>query len=274
MSGIHLLTVPIGNIKDISQNVLEQLNEKSIFFVEDTRVFKSLLNNLGIQYSNKQIDSFHDHSGEAKLKKLIELAKNESVCLCSDAGSPVISDPTYPVIKAAIKAEIPIKVYSGISAVTNALELSGLPPIPFHFHGFLTREKNKRKEFLKNLKTQYGTHLFFEGVARVSETLEVLSELYSNKEIVICREMTKTFETVTRFLGEEYDSLKDQLILKGEFVILFHNDESQNANYDKLEALAQEIVDTGAKPKKIANLLAQILDVPSKEIYHQLKVSK
>jgi 16S rRNA (cytidine1402-2'-O)-methyltransferase len=164
MGKLVLLTLPIGNIDDITKRVLNSLLEAKTLIAEDTRTIKNQLNKLSIDSSNKKIISFHDQSGETKTKNLLEELEHSDLYLVSEAGSPYISDPAYPLVKMALELGYEVDSYSGISAVTQSLELSGLPPIPFHFHGFPPRDSGKRKAyFQKEVASVYGTHIFFEG---------------------------------------------------------------------------------------------------------------
>ena len=151
MSELTLVTLPIGNTGDITRRALAALESGRTFYAEDTRVFKDLLNSLGISFQDKFIDSFHDQS-VGKIDVIVGKIKNgESVYLVSDAGSPMVSDPAYPLLKRLLEEGIEIKTLPGVTAVITALELSGLPPHPFHFWGFLARGKGEKKDFFKGL---------------------------------------------------------------------------------------------------------------------------
>lgn len=273
MSGIVLVTVPIGNADDITIRALNTLKKIKYIFAEDTRVTKKLLNELEIPTDDKNINSFHDHSEEHKLNNLINLAKENLVAIVSDAGSPLISDPAYPVVQAAINSQITITTCSGINAVTYALELSALAPTPFHFHGFIGRENSKKNELYELISSQYGTHIFFEGVSRVIKTTQELSEKFQDFEIVVARELSKNFESVYRFKGKDFESIKNDITEKGEFVILVNNPKKISGANPKLKKIAQEILDKGSRPKLVSKLLAEITDQNSKEIYEQITKS-
>ena len=145
MSGLTLVTLPIGNINDITLRALEALKSGEIFYAEDTRVFKDLLRNLGIEYQHKFIDSFHDQS-IGKIEQILKkIEEGNQVYLVSDAGSPAISDPAYPLIKELVQKNISISTLPGVTSVVTALELSGLPPHPFHFWGFIGRKLCKKQ---------------------------------------------------------------------------------------------------------------------------------
>jgi 16S rRNA (cytidine1402-2'-O)-methyltransferase len=267
---IILLNTPIGNLGDVTSRVKEALQEGEFFAVEDTRMFKDLLNLLGVSLSGKRIISFHDHSKPEEIDWLLDQAKEKDLYLASDAGSPMISDPAYPLIKRAYERDIEVDSYSGVSAPIMALELSGLPPIPFHFHGFFPREKGSKEKIFEALDT--GTHIFFEAPTRVEETLDIASHF--NFEIAVVRELSKKFQQTYRFHSKDWKSHQHELTYKGEFVLLFYQKDSKKALDKELTNLAQEIYEKGATPKQLSKLLSQLLDIPTKDIYSSLTKSK
>lgn len=272
MGKIILLNTPIGNLGDLTTRVVEALKTGEIFAVEDTRVFKELLNHLGISVQGKRIFSLHDQSEDFQVTKLIEIAESQDLYVASEAGSPIISDPAYPIIQAAYLKGITVESYSGVSSPIMALELSGLPPIPFQFHGFLPRESGKRKKIFQDVG--YGTHIFFEAPTRIEETLDELSEVRPEADVCVVRELSKKFQQVMKFKAGNWARKKPDMTFKGEFVFLFHNNELKGSSNLELKELAQEIVAEGAAPKKIAKLLGLILDRPTKEIYSEISRQK
>jgi 16S rRNA (cytidine1402-2'-O)-methyltransferase len=265
---IILLNTPIGNLGDISQRVLEALRAGEVFAVEDTRVFKELLNHLGITVSGKRILSLHDQSAPSQISKLIELAENHTLYVASEAGSPIISDPAFPLVIKAYEKGLKVESFSGVSSPIMALELSGLPPIPFTFHGFLPREPSKRKKIF--VEAGYGTHIFFEAPTRVEQTLCELSDLRPQSDICVVRELSKKFEQVLRFKGEEWESFNKEFMAKGEFVVLFHNKDNSSSSNNDLVEIAEEMLTKGAAPKSVAKLISVILNRPTKDIYSLL----
>jgi 16S rRNA (cytidine1402-2'-O)-methyltransferase len=265
---IILLNTPIGNLGDVTHRVKESLQEGEFFAVEDTRMFKDLLNLLGVSLSGKRIIAFHDHSRPEEIDWLLDQTQEKDLYLASDAGSPMISDPAYPLIKRAYERGIEVDSYSGVSAPIMALELSGLPPIPFHFHGFFPREKGSKEKIFEALDT--GTHIFFEAPTRVEETLEIASHF--NFEIAVVRELSKKFQQTYRFEAKDFKS--EEITYKGEFVLLFHQKEAKKALDKDLLHLAQEILEKGSTPKLLSKLLSQLLDIPTKDIYSSLTKSK
>jgi 16S rRNA (cytidine1402-2'-O)-methyltransferase len=273
MGKIIQLGLPIGNIDDITQRARQQLSSATLVICEDTRVTGKLLKALGIDSSSIMLWSFNDHFEESQLKSILDRCESQDVIVCSDAGSPYISDPAFPLIKAAIKRDIEIDSLPGVTSPMVALELSGLPAIPFHFHGFIPRDKGQRHKTLINFKQVYGTHIFFEGVSRVKECLGDIAEVFPDSEIVITRELTKEYQSVHRSLGRDLSTIKDSITYKGEFVLLIHNAEKSSSN-PTIKGLAQDVLDSTGKSKVLAKLLAEILDLNTKDIYQKLSISR
>ena len=269
MSGLTLVTVPIGNMEDITVRAKAKLAECSVIVAEDTRVVKELLQRLELSYQDKQIFSFHDHSEESSLKGILKVMREKEVIYVSDAGSPLISDPAFPLARMALDHGIELQTLPGVTSVMAALELSALPATPFHFHGFAGRDKVQ--DFAKLVHSQYGTHIFFEGVSRVMKTLELLTEEFPEWDFAVCRELTKTHQSSHRFKGKEFEEVSQEMVVKGEFVILLHNPNKKAAAKGNAENLAQEVLQKGAKPKLLAKLLSELTGLSSKEVYQELE---
>ncbi|MCE3014178.1 MAG: SAM-dependent methyltransferase [Proteobacteria bacterium] len=269
MARLILLTTPIGNMADLTARVKEALQVGVHFAVEDSRTFREMLHKLGIDTQSKHILSLHDQSSQAKWDRLIDVIhQGQDLYVCSEAGSPVLSDPAFPLVRLASEKGIPIESYSGISSVTMALELSALPPLPFQFHGFLPRESGKIAQYFLGLGQ--GTHIFFEAANRLEATLEQAVAAYPDAEFAVVKEMTKSFERVWRFKAQGYEPIHLEN-LRGEFVWLMHlpNDPRPHVPV-KIKELAQEMVKSGANTKSMSKLLGEILDRPSKEIYSEI----
>ena len=274
MSGLTLVGLPIGNYQDITLRALEALKSGKYFFAEDTRVFKSLLEHFEISYADKFIDSFHDHSG-GKIENIVDLMKNgQEIYLVSDAGSPIISDPAFPLVKRVREENLSINTIPGITSVVTALELSGLPPHPFHFWGFIARTKNEKINIFNSLTSIKGTHLFFESPHRIYETISLFFEVNAEGSLVAARELTKKFETIVTLKKADLNRVKELILDKGEFVILFHNEfaEEKSSN-NEVKELVNDFLDNGGGTKKLAKIFSKILGEDSKLIYNKLKES-
>ena len=272
MGKIILLNTPIGNLGDLTPRVQEALTNGMTFAVEDTRVFKDLLSHLGISLQGKRIMSLHDQSGEGEVDRLVSLAENQDLFVASEAGSAIISDPAYPLVSAAVKKGIKIESYSGVSSPIMALELSALPPLPFQFHGFLPRESGKRVQIFENVG--YGTHIFFEAPTRIEDTLGELAKTLPQVNVCVVRELSKKFEQVLRFQAGDWERVRSELTIKGEFIFLFHKADAEQKSGTNLRRLSEDLIREGATPKALAKLLGEILDRPTKEIYAELEANK
>lgn len=258
---------------DLTIRARRELERLEYIYAEDTRVFKETLKELGIDYQNKKIDSFHNYS-ENKIDYILNLIiAGYDVGLVSDAGSPAISDPAYPLIKKAFEDKIPIKTCPGVTSVITALELSALPTNPFHFWGFLGRSEGDKLKFFESLKNINGTHIFFESTHRVMDTITSFFKKYPNQELVIARELTKKFEEVKRVSIKDLPNLEEKLINKGEFVLLFHqNVQSKSQISDELKNEIEDFIKKGGNTKKLAKIFSKIVDMDTPDIYgHMIK---
>ena len=274
MAVLALLTTPIGNMEDIAPRVKRYLMEGSIFAVEDTRSFKNLCSMLGILLTDKKILSFHDHSDESRVNEILKiLDRGNDVSIVSEAGSPLVSDPAYPLISAVLEQGHELDSIGSTSAVICALELSGLAPTPFHFHGFPPRDGGKRRSYYDSLLAVSGTHIFFEGVSRAESSIRDLVNNDPNGKFAVGRELTKAFQSVYRFDTNNFESILSEITWKGEFVLLWQNNNKVKTS-SKATSLAQEILETGAHPKKLGKLLAELTGESPKSCYEKLLSSR
>lgn len=189
--------------------------------------------------------------------------------MASDAGSPLISDPAFPMVREVLMAGYELDTLPGPNAVVTALELSGLPPHPFHFHGFLPKETERKRKAFERCSSIEGTHIFFESPHRVLETTHCLCETLDEIDICLAKELTKTYQNVYRFNSKDWDNIKSEVIEKGEFVLLFHVKEGVKASSAKLVKMAKDVLDRPDN-KKLSKLLSEILGRNAKELYTEL----
>ena len=272
LSRLILLSVPIGNLDDLSLRGKKVLEEKDLFFVEDTRVFFDLLKGLGIDSKTKKVFSFHEHSPESRLndaKKFLQ--EGNDIVLASDAGSPIMSDPGYPLVKGALEWGFSLDSVPGVSSVLTALELSGLPPYPFQFHGFFPRDKQKKKNLFSSMKLLGQTHVLFEAPRRVESTLSLMKECIPEAQVCVARELTKKFQSVYRFQSKDYFSKKEEIVLKGEFVIVIYLEglKESLSQFERSKVLAAQYMESGSQ-KDLSKLLGPLLEMSPKEIYSSL----
>lgn len=209
---------PIGNSKDASIRLKEEICNADVILAEDTRVFGILAKRLNIVYSGKVI-SFYEQSEKSKIPKVLDALKNdERVLLVSDAGTPLIQDPGFNLINECINLGIEMTSLPGPSAFLDALVLSGKPPYPFTFYGFLPIKQGKRKKILEEVQKIGNTSIFYESPFRIEKTIEEIGEVFgSDFSFVVARELTKEYETIYR--GNAITILQN-IKPKGEFVIV------------------------------------------------------
>lgn len=205
---LSIVATPIGNLEDISLRALRILKEADVILAEDTRHTGLLLKHFGIPH--KPLISFYDEVELQKIPEILKLVQNDTkAVLVSDAGTPLISDPGYKLIREAIKLRVKVEVIPGPSAVLTALVASGLPPDKFTFWGFPTKNKINEAE---------GTNIYFVSPHKLLRFLKLLKQ---DQEIVICRELTKIYEEIWQ--GTVTQALVKFKEPRGEFVILWHN---------------------------------------------------
>ena len=233
MTTLYIVSTPIGNLDDVTQRALWVLKSVSLILCEDTRVTRKLLEHFDI---HKQLLSFHQHSRLRKLSYILDLLKRgKSLALVSDAGTPGISDPGGKLIEAVIENlgdEVKISPIPGPSALTAAASISGFPMDRFLFLGFPPK-KRKRSKFLRAVLESKYPVIFYESPYRIIKTLEELQNYYNElpssdggkPDVVVCRELTKKFETVYRGeVANVIEKIKNDKIkgnIKGEFVVIW-----------------------------------------------------
>lgn len=217
-AGIYIVATPLGNLKDITMRALEILHSVDLILCEDTRVSRTLLMHYSV---SAPLKALHDYN-ESKMipSLLIQVQEGKRLALISDAGTPLISDPGYKLVRAALTAGLFITGLPGPSAVINALVLSGLPTHRFFFAGFLPAKSASRVKDLDNLKKIPGTLIFYESPQRLKETLQDLQHGFSMREIVVVREMTKKFEEIIRGSLKEVTDHFQESQPRGEIVLL------------------------------------------------------
>lgn len=212
MTKLYIVATPIGNLKDVTFRAVEVLGTVDLVMAEDTRRAKILLDHYKIVTS---VDTYHQHSGgEEKIVKFIKSGK--SVAYISDAGTPGISDPGQKLIELCLSNNIEVEAIPGVSAVTAALSIAGFPTDKFYFRGFLPNKKG-RKTALENLKNTKGIIVLYESPYRIIKTLEDIKSTLGDREVVVARELTKKFETVSR---GKVSQIINQIKPKGEFVVI------------------------------------------------------
>ena len=217
--GLYIVATPIGNLRDITLRALEVLASVDLIICEDTRTSAKLLNHYGIKTKRM---AFHEHNEKQKLKPILERLKlGQSIALISDAGTPLISDPGFPLVRLVQKNDINIFAIAGASALIAALSIAGLPTDNFSFYGFLPPKQGARKNALLPLKNNEQTLIFYESPRRLSKTIKAMAEVFGfERQAVIALEISKKFERLMRGTLIELSQQLDNKQIKGEAVIL------------------------------------------------------
>lgn len=253
-SGLYMVSTPIGNLEDLSFRAVRVLQRAHWVAAEDTRESRKLLDSQGI---STELVSLHEHSGPKKIEELVaRLKAGETGAYVSDAGTPGLCDPGAELVAAAAKAGVAIYPIPGASAPVALLSVSGFAGSDFSFHGFFPREK--REDFLKGLKARGGLHLFFESPHRIKECLKALVKQYSEKEIVVGRELTKKFETIYRGNVEEVAERIGGEEPRGEYVLALDlgpaPEERAGLGEAEVRALLVELAALGASQKTLTRV--------------------
>ncbi len=226
MSTLYLVATPIGNRDDISFRALDVLFKANIILAEDTRKTKNLLNfyskKINKSFSGRLV-SFYEEVEEQKISLIINwLKEGKKVALVSNAGTPLISDPGYRLVRQSVKENIKIISIPGPCALINALVISGLPVDKFLFLGFLSKKSKKRQAIFSTLKqVPKITIIFYESPFRIQKTLSDLKIIFGNIEVVVARELTKKYEEIKRVKIDKILKIYQKKQPKGELVILF-----------------------------------------------------
>ena len=271
MTGVlYIVATPIGNLNDISLRAIEILKQVDVIAAEDTRHSIRLLNHLGIR---NKLMSLHEHNERDKIDGIIDdLKQGNSIALISDAGTPLISDPGYPLVKAVQDAGLRVSPIPGVSSIIAALSAAGMPTDPFTFYGFLSQKNSERLSKLSALRQQQGTLVFLESTHRIERLLEQLCVLYADNRIVVAKELTKAFERFMSGTPAEILLLMQQepALKKGEFVVLIDNPVtiSEKALSDEdIEILKLLLKDLPLK--KAVQLSTRISGKKKNDIYQQ-----
>ena len=239
---LYIVATPIGNLGDISQRARDVLNSADIIAAEDTRVTKKLFSLLGLSLQKKFI-VYEDHFENDKFQEIIDfINQGKVVALVSDAGSPLISDPGYKLVRECRKQNIKISVIPGACAVVCALQLSGLPTNRFMFAGFVPNKEKARIDLFSELKAINTTLVLYETANKIEKTLSALEKIMPNREIAIVREITKMYEECLSGTASVLISRIKENPLKGELVLVIEPPhEVDNTDIDLAEIIQAEL---------------------------------
>lgn len=264
---ITLAATPIGNIDDASARLRELLGSADVIAAEDTRRLRDLLSRLGVS-ARGEIVAYHEHNEASRTPELIEHAREgRHVVVVSDAGMPGISDPGYLLVREAVAAGIRVSVAPGPSAVLTAIALSGLPSDRFCFEGFLPRKEGQRKAALAELSDERRTMVFYEAPHRIEVALAAMAEAFgSDRPAAMCRELTKTYEEVTRGTIDDLLARARQGV-KGEIVVVVAGAERRVRSLPELVRDVEKLIDAGARMKEAVATVAEASGARKRELY-------
>lgn len=266
--GLYVVATPIGNLKDVSFRALSVLAAADAVLAEDTRVTKTLLAHYGI---TTPLVAYHEHSNEAVRERMIHrIREGQALALVSDAGTPLVSDPGYRLVQAAIEEGLTVTPIPGPSAVLTALVVSGLPTDRFFFEGFLPPKSAARRARLSEIASIPGTLMLFEGPHRLPEMLADAAAVLGERQAVVARELTKMFETIRRgTLPELAETFAQEGPPKGEIVVLI-GEATKAMQAEKSDAALDGRLEAALKSHSIkdaAAIVAAELNMPKREVY-------
>ncbi len=270
---LYIVGTPIGNLKDITLRAIETLQNVDIILAEDTRQTLKLLNHLNI---SKQLISYHRHNEEAKVQMVVELLDaGKNIALVSDAGMPIISDPGQGLVRYLVENNYKIEVVPGVTALITAIVKSGMDSTRFSFEGFLSVSKKQRIKRLNELKDDIRTMIFYEAPHKILYTLKDMYETFGQRDICICRELTKIHEEYRHTTFK--DAIKDieENGIKGEIVLIVEGrnelelEEKRKEELGKIDPvnLVKEYMGSGIEKKEAIKRVAKELGVNKNEVY-------
>lgn len=272
--GLYIVSTPIGNLEDITIRALNTLKKSDVIICEDTRVTCKLLQKYSIQAS---MLVYNDKSNSIDRQKIIDLIEaGKIVSLVSDAGTPLVSDPGYKLVKEVQAKGLLLDIVPGPSAVIAALSISGLASDSFYFGGFLPRTSESRKKILLQLKNIPATLIFFESATRLSGTLSDAKEVLGNREACVARELTKKFQEAKLKPLDDLISHYHSNPAKGEIVLLFSGKSTDEFDIKEIEEEIIAMFQKGVSAKSITeNLFEQYSEsITKKELYIKVNALK
>lgn len=262
---LYLISTPIGNLDDITYRSVKILNDVDVIFSEDTRVTLNLLNYLGI---NKKLIALHEHNEDMAKEKVLEYLKNgNNIALVTDRGTPIISDPGYKTVKYITDNNYNVVALPGPTAFVPALITSGLAPQPFLFYGFLDSKDSLKRSELERLSDEEETIIFYEAPHRIIRTLNMMLDIFGDRNISISREISKKFETIYR--GKISDVI-NIIPEKGEFVIIVEGVKDKIVdNNITIKDAVDNYIRTGFDVMTSIKKVAKDRNVPKNVIYKE-----
>ena len=273
---LYICATPIGNLLDITERVIETLNEVDLIAAEDTRNSIKLLNHFNIK---TPMTSYHEFNKYDKADELIiKLREGKDIALISDAGTPAISDPGEVLVKKCHEEGIPVTSLPGACACITALTLSGISTRRFAFEAFLPSDKKERRTILNELVNETRTIIIYEAPHHLLDTLKQLLDVLGDRNITLCKELTKRFESINRTTLASSVEFYSENIPKGEFVLVIEGKSREDimkekqASFDNMtsEEHLKSYIDKGIDKKEAMKLVAKDRGVSKRDIYNSL----
>jgi 16S rRNA (cytidine1402-2'-O)-methyltransferase len=264
--GLYLVATPIGNLGDITIRSLETLAGVDLIACEDTRITRRLLDRFAITAT---LMPYHEHNAAAARPKIVEkLAQGASIALVSDAGTPLISDPGYKLVREVCAAGFNVTALPGPSSVLTALSVAALPTDRFYFEGFLPAKETARRNRITELARIDATLVMFEAGSRVQASLSDLAGIMGGREAAICREMTKLHESISRAPLSELAANADTLETRGEFVLVIAPPpkDADVISNDALDDMLRAALKRGSVKDAVAEAV-ELSGHPRREVY-------
>lgn len=270
---LYLVSTPIGNLEDITLRAIRVLKEEvSLIACEDTRQTSRLLDHYGIR---KPMVSYHDHNEAGRAESLVaKLLDGVSIAVLSDAGTPLVSDPGFRLVKAAIDAQVNVVPLAGPSAVLAALVASGLPSETFRFIGFLPPRRNARRKALESLLDEQSTVIAYESPHRILEALADMREILGDRPMALGRELTKIHEEFLRGTPHSIlETLRSRPAVKGEITLVIGRPAAHPAapDVDPVAEVGRLQRDEGMERMAAIKTVAKRLSLPKREVYRLLE---
>jgi 16S rRNA (cytidine1402-2'-O)-methyltransferase len=263
-AGLYLTATPIGHARDVTLRALDVLEGVDLIAAEDTRVTSKLLAIFGIA---KPLTSYNDHNAARERPRLLaRLKEGARVALVSDAGTPLVSDPGYRLVREALAAGIRVHAIPGASAPLTALALAGLPTDRFFFAGFLSAKRGERRHTLEELKSIRATLIFFEAPQRLAECLADMAEILGSRPAAVARELTKLHEEVRRGDLTSLAKAYAEVPPRGEITLVVGPAGEAETDFSRVESALDQAL--AFMPVRAAvDLVAEMLGAPRREVY-------
>jgi len=268
---LFVVATPIGNLEDITFRAVRILKEVSWIACEDTRQTQKLLQHYGIATDTV---SYHEHNEMERAKELVgRLLQGSSGALVSDAGTPLVSDPGYRLVRAAVEAGIPVQALPGASASLTALAASGLPTDQFHFGGFLPVKAGQRLHCIQSVKSEAATVIFYEAPHRILDALADIESAIGSRPVVVARELTKIHEEYLRGTAAQIRAeLASRDSVRGEFTILIGKATKPEADGTPLDDAVESCIRNGLSRMDAMKLVARQRGLSKREVYRTVEI--